>query len=83
MARHFQFALALSCWAFTATEAFALGSDHPKGPVDGNELWPEEPESSGQSTGPRPRLLGQRDRRLLLQRRQQGVQPVRGQATAS
>ena len=41
MTRLFLFALALSCWAFTTTEAFALGSDHPKGPVAGNELWPE------------------------------------------
>jgi hypothetical protein len=41
MARFFLFALALSCWVFTTTEAFALGSDHPKGPVDGNAQWPE------------------------------------------
>jgi hypothetical protein len=41
MVRLFLFALALSCGALTAPEAFALGSDHPKGPVDGNELWPD------------------------------------------
>jgi hypothetical protein len=41
MARLFLFALALSCWALTAPEAFALGSDHPEGPVAGNESWPE------------------------------------------
>src|SRR5215469_14260917 len=41
MARLFLFALALLCSCFTATEALALGSDHPKGPVTGNELWPE------------------------------------------
>jgi hypothetical protein len=41
MARLFLFALALSCWALTAPEAFALGSDHPKGPVAGNKGWPE------------------------------------------
>jgi hypothetical protein len=28
-------------WAFTTTEVFALGADHPQGPVTGNELWPE------------------------------------------
>jgi hypothetical protein len=40
MARFSLFALALLGWAFTAAEVFALGSDHPKGPVSGNELWP-------------------------------------------
>jgi hypothetical protein len=41
MARLFLFALALLCSCFTATEALAIGSDHPKGPVTGNELWRE------------------------------------------
>ena len=41
MARFSLFALALLGWVFTASEVFALGSDHPKGPVTGNELWPE------------------------------------------
>jgi hypothetical protein len=40
MARLSLVALALLGWALTAAEVFALGSDHPKGPVSGNELWP-------------------------------------------
>ena len=41
MARLFLYAVVLSCWAFTAPEVFALGSDHPKGPVAGNQQWPD------------------------------------------
>jgi len=41
MAHRFLFALALLCWGFTTSEALALGSDHPQGPVAGNNLWPE------------------------------------------
>jgi hypothetical protein len=35
------FALALWCWGFTTTAARAFGADHPKGPVAGNDQWPE------------------------------------------
>lgn len=34
------FALAVFGWALTTTEVFALGSDHPKGPVSGSSVWP-------------------------------------------
>jgi hypothetical protein len=40
MARLVLFALALSFWGFLTPEALALGSDHPKGPVAGNDGWP-------------------------------------------
>src|SRR5262245_7677026 len=41
MARLFLFALALLCWGFTTTEAFAFGSDHSNGPITGNAWWPK------------------------------------------
>lgn len=40
MARRSPFALALLGGVILTTGVFALGSDHPKGPVTGNERWP-------------------------------------------
>jgi hypothetical protein len=40
MTRLLLFALAVWCWGFPTTAAHALGADHPKGPVAGNDQWP-------------------------------------------